>query len=157
MDEIRISLTVNGKTHHVTVDKATTLLEVIRDRLYLTGTKEGCGYGKCGTCTVVMNGEAVRSCIVKAVKADGADITTIEGISDGDRLHPIQVAFLEAYAVQCGFCIPGIIMSLYALFNKKKDAPPDEIKELLNRHFCRCTGYENISRAAMLAQQKLIH
>ncbi len=155
MDEIKISLTVNGKTHRIVVDKATTLLEVIRDRLYLTGTKEGCGYGKCGTCTVVMNGEAVRSCIVKAVKADGAAITTIEGLAKGDRLHPIQEAFLEAYAVQCGFCIPGIIMALYALFNRKKDASQDEIKELLSRHFCRCTGYENISRAAVLAGQKL--
>lgn len=155
MEGTTITITVNGRKHSISVDKSTTLLEVIRDRLYLTGTKEGCGYGKCGTCTVVMNGEAVRSCIVKAAKADGADITTIEGLSEDDRLHPIQEAFIETYAVQCGFCIPGIIMTLYALLSARKDASKEEIGSALNRHLCRCTGYENISKAAILAQQKM--
>jgi aerobic carbon-monoxide dehydrogenase small subunit len=155
MDEIKISLTVNGKAHSLLVDKSTTLLSILRDRLDLTGAKLGCGYGKCGTCTVVMNGEEVRSCIVKAPKADGATVTTIEGLADARDLHPIQRAFIEAHAVQCGFCTPGIIMSLYALFTKDPKAPDDEVRSRLNTHLCRCTGYENIVRAARCAREKL--
>jgi aerobic carbon-monoxide dehydrogenase small subunit len=155
MEEIKISLTVNGKAHTLLVDRSATLLSILRDRLELTGAKLGCGYGKCGTCTVVMNGEAVRSCIVKAPKADGSTVTTIEGLATGMELHPIQRAFIEAQAVQCGFCTPGIIMTLYALFMKSPQAGDDEVRSRLNTHLCRCTGYENIVKAAWRAREKL--
>lgn len=155
MDEQAITINVNGNSHTINVDKSTTLLEVLRDTLDLTGAKLGCGYGKCGTCTVVVNGEAVRSCVSKAFKLDGANITTIEGLERDFVLHPIQTAFIEAAAVQCGFCIPGIIMTLYALFEKNVNAKDEEVHEKLNKHLCRCTGYENILRAARLAREKL--
>jgi aerobic-type carbon monoxide dehydrogenase small subunit (CoxS/CutS family) len=155
MEETTITLTVNGRTSSFSVDKDTTLLELLRDRLDLTGAKLGCGYGKCGTCTVVVNGEAKRSCIVKAARIDGATVLTIEGLSEGFTLHPIQEAFVEAYAIQCGFCTPGIVMTLYALYTKNPGADDATVKEQLNKHLCRCTGYENISRAALLAREKL--
>ena len=150
-----ISLKVNGKDYKVHVDDKTMLLDILREKLNLTGAKNGCGQGACGTCTVVMDGEAVRSCIVKAVKADGKEIITIEGLTDGVTLHPIQDAFIKAGAVQCGFCTPGYIMSLYALFNKNPDAPDEEIKKILEKHLCRCTGYETIWEAAKLAQKMM--
>ncbi|MEQ8168766.1 MAG: (2Fe-2S)-binding protein [Candidatus Eremiobacterota bacterium] len=150
-----ISLKVNGRDYKVHVDDKTILLDVLREKLNLTGAKNGCGQGACGTCTVVMDGEAVRSCIVKAIKADGKEIVTIEGLTDGVTLHPIQDAFIKAGAVQCGFCTPGYIMSLYALFNKNPDAPDEEIKKILEKHLCRCTGYETIWEAAKLAQKMM--
>jgi carbon-monoxide dehydrogenase small subunit len=150
-----ISLKVNGITHTFDIDGKTTLLEILRDRLNLTGAKLACGYGKCGTCTVVMNGSAIRSCITKAVKANGAEVLTIEGLEKDCRLHPIQEAFIESGAVQCGFCTPGIIMTLYALLSKNPDASGDEIRTALNEHLCRCTGYENIIRGALLAREKM--
>ncbi|MDQ7827260.1 MAG: (2Fe-2S)-binding protein [Candidatus Eremiobacteraeota bacterium] len=155
MDESKVTITVNGTARSFLVDKATTLLEILRDHLNLTGAKEGCGYGKCGTCTVVMNGEAVRSCIVKAVKADGASVTTIEGVTDGYTLHPIQEALIEAGAIQCGFCTPGIVMTLHALLAKNPDIPDGELKQALNGHLCRCTGYESILKAGFLAREKM--
>ncbi len=150
-----ISLKVNGRDYKVHVDDKTILLDVLREKLNLTGAKNGCGQGACGTCTVVMDGEAVRSCIVKAIKADGKEIVTIEGLTDGVTLHPIQDAFIKAGAVQCGFCTPGYIMSLYALFKKNSDAPDEEIKKILEKHLCRCTGYETIWEAAKLAQKMM--
>ncbi len=150
-----ISLKVNGRDYKVHVDDKTMLLDVLREKLNLTGAKNGCGQGACGTCTVVMDGEAVRSCIVKAIKADGKEIITIEGLADGVTLHPIQDAFIKAGAVQCGFCTPGYIMSLYALFKKNPDAPDEEIKKILEKHLCRCTGYETIWEAAKLAQKMI--
>ena len=150
-----INLKVNGETHSIQIDETTTLLEILRDRLNLTGAKLACGYGKCGTCTVVMNGKAVRSCVTKAKKAEGAEILTIEGLEEGFRLHPIQEAFIEGGAVQCGFCTPGIIMTLYALFTENPKIPENELREQLNRHLCRCTGYENILQSALLAQKKM--
>lgn len=158
MDEslTRIKINVNGVTHELDVDKKISLLSVLRDTLELTGAKLGCGYGKCGTCTVIVNGEAVRSCVAKAFKLDGASIITIEGLEKEFKLHPIQEAFIEAGAVQCGFCTPGIIMTLYELFEKNINANDDEIFEKLNKHLCRCTGYENILKAAHLARKKII-
>jgi carbon-monoxide dehydrogenase small subunit len=150
-----ISLKVNGRDYRVHVDDNTMLLDVLREKLNLTGTKNGCGQGACGTCTVVMDGEAVRSCIVKAIKADGKEILTIEGLADGVTLHPIQEAFVRAGAVQCGFCTPGYIMTLYALFKKNPDASDEEIKKILEKHLCRCTGYETIWEGAKLAQKMM--
>ena len=150
-----IGLKVNGKDYRVHVDDKTMLLDVLREKLNLTGAKNGCGQGACGTCTVVMDGEAVRSCIVKAIKADGKEIVTIEGLADGVTLHPIQEAFINAGAVQCGFCTPGYIMTLYALFKKNPDASDEEIKTILEKHLCRCTGYETIWEGAKLAQKMM--
>lgn len=156
MEEQIISFTLNSMPVKAKIDKKTTLLEVIRNVFGLTGTKEGCGYGKCGTCVVVMNGKAVKSCIVKAEKAEGAQIATVEGVADGFRLHPIQQALIEGGAVQCGFCTPGIIMTLKALFDGNVHAGREEIEKALKGHLCRCTGYETILESALLAQQKLL-
>ena len=152
-----ITLTVNGIKHTVVCTGKESLLEILRDHLDLMGTKEGCGYGACGTCTVVVNGEAVKSCVLRGKdKLDGIEVTTIEGLADRDgTLHPIQKAFLEAGAVQCGFCTPGFIMRLYALFSNTPTASQEEIRDALSGHLCRCTGYEAIWEASLLAQQKL--
>ncbi|KPK46183.1 MAG: hypothetical protein AMK74_01060 [Nitrospira bacterium SM23_35] len=151
-----ITLTVNGSLHTVEIEEGrVTLLDVLREKLDLTGAKLGCGVGQCGSCTVIMNGEAVTSCTVLAKNADGAEILTVEGLSDGYTLHPIQEAFIEAGAVQCGFCTPGLIMRTYDLLTKKPDASNEEIVEALNKHLCRCTGYETILEAVKLAQRKM--
>jgi carbon-monoxide dehydrogenase small subunit len=151
-----ITLTVNGNRHTIEIEEGrVTLLDVLRDELELTGTKLGCGVGQCGSCTVIMDGEAITSCTVLAKKADGAEILTIEGLSDGYTLHPIQDAFMETGAVQCGFCTPGLIMRTYHLLTNNPGASEKEILEALNRHLCRCTGYEPILEAVKLAQKKL--
>lgn len=155
MEEKIINFKLNGRNIKVMADEKTTLIYVIRELLGLTGTKEGCGYGKCGTCTVIMNGKTVKSCIVKAFKADGADITTIEGVADGFKLHPIQTALIEGGAVQCGFCTPGIVMTLKAIFEENLYVTEEEIKKALKSHLCRCTGYETIIKSALLAQKKM--
>jgi len=151
----QIDIKVNGSSYKLEVDDNETLLDVLRDRLDLTGAKNGCGYGTCGACTVVMDGKAVRSCVLKHPKYNGKEIITIEGISDGHKLHPVQEAFIEAGAVQCGFCSPGYIMSLYALYNENLEASDEEIKKILEKHLCRCTGYETIWEAAKMAQKKM--
>lgn len=152
-----IRLTVNGIASAAAVEEGrVTVLELLRDGLGLTGTKQGCGVGQCGACTVVMNGEAVTSCTVPARKAEGAEIITIEGLADGYRLHPLQQAFLDAGAVQCGFCTPGLIMRAYALLTARPKASKKEILASLDRHICRCTGYESIL-AAVLQAQKAMH
>jgi len=152
-----ITLTVNGVQHTVTCTGKERLLEILRDRLDLTGAKEGCGYGACGSCTVVVNGEAVKSCVLRGKeKLDGIEVTTIEGLADRNgTLHPVQKAFLEAGAVQCGFCTPGFIMRLYALFSKNPAASEEQIREALSEHLCRCTGYEAIWEASLLARKRL--
>jgi len=152
-----IRLTVNGMKHTVAYAGKESLLEILRDHLELTGAKEGCGYGACGSCTVVVNAEAVTSCTLKGKeKLEGIEVVTIEGLADPDGdLHPIQKSFLEAGAVQCGFCSPGFIMRLYALFTKNPDASEEMIREELSKHLCRCTGYEAIWEAALRAQKKL--
>lgn len=151
-----ITLRVNGIQHTVTIeDGRIMLVDVLRDKLGLTGTKVGCGAGHCGTCTVIMNGDAVTSCIIPAVKADGADILTIEGLANGYKLHPIQEAFIEAGAVQCGFCTPGLIMRTYDLLTKNPRPSEEEIMSAVNKHLCRCTGYEAILDAIRVAQEKM--
>jgi len=150
-----VTFTVNGIERTVAAQPARFLLDVLRDELHLTGAKRGCDNGTCGTCVVVLDGRAVKSCNVPVEKLDGTTVLTVEGLSDGKTLHPIQQALIEAGAVQCGFCIPGIAMELYALFEEELDATEDRIRRALNRHLCRCTGYEAIWEGALLAQERM--
>lgn len=142
-----ITLKVNGDLFPVRVEHRRTLLEVLREELGLTGSKEMCNKGDCGACTVIMDGKAVLSCMTLAVEAEGKDILTIEGLSDGFRLHPIQEAFVDHGAIQCGYCTPGFIMSTKALLDKNPNPTEDEIKEGISNHVCRCTGYVHIIEA----------
>ncbi len=140
-----ILFTVNGDQVKVDVDPQWTLLYVIREVLELTGTKEGCGYGECGACTVIVDGRAVNSCLYPIMEVEGRNVTTIEGLASKDgRLHPIQQAFVDEGAVQCGFCTPGMIMSAKALLDEKPQPTEDEIKESIEGNLCRCTGYVKI-------------
>ncbi len=150
-----LRLKVNGKSYTIRVKASATLLDVIREELGLTGAKEGCGVGECGACTVIMGDKAVNACIVLAVEARGKEITTIEGLADGDKLHPIQEAFVEAGGMQCGFCTPGMILSTKVLLEKNKDPSDDEIRRGLSGNFCRCTGYTKIFESVRAAAQKM--
>jgi len=152
---MRIRLTVNGRTTRAAVDPETRLLDLLRETLGLTGTKEGCGEGECGACTVLLDGRPVNSCLVLAASVDGKDVVTIEGLADGNRLHPIQQAFVDAGGVQCGFCTPGFIMSTYALLRENPQPTDDEIRTALEGNLCRCTGYERILAAVRLAADRL--
>jgi len=149
----KISFTINGEHCSVEIEEEMMAIHVIRDILDLTGTKLGCDNATCGTCVIVMNGKAVKSCNTPASKMQGADILTIEGMAKGMELHPIQKAIAESGAVQCGFCIPGIVMELHALLESKPDAGETELANALNKHLCRCTGYEPIRDGALIAQQ----
>ena len=151
-----LNFVVNQKKYHLSVDSSDSLLTILREKLQLMGTKNGCNQGHCGACTVVKNVKAVKSCLIKVKRLENADITTIEGISDNYDLHPIQEAFIEKDAVQCGFCSSGYIMELYALFNDNLDATEIEIRKALEGHLCRCTGYKPILEAALLSQKKLL-
>lgn len=155
MSRRTISLTVNGLPYEVDVKPNRTLLDVLREDLGLLGTKCGCGEGECGACTVLMNGESVTSCLVPAIQADKANITTIEGLSEGDKLHPIQEAYVEAGAVQCGFCTPGFVISTLVLLRKYPDPTEEQIREGLAGNLCRCTGYQKIFDAVRLAAKKM--
>ena len=152
MKQIRI--TVNGKIHELQVRPWVTLLEVLRDELGLTGTKEGCGLGECGACTVIMDGKTVNSCLVLAPEADEKEIITIEGLAQGDKLHPIQEAFMEQGGLQCGFCTPGIILSTKALLDENPRPTDEEIRKGIAGNFCRCTGYTKIFDSIKAAAQK---
>ncbi len=140
----QIRLMVNGESHELSVPPWRTLLEVIREDLGLTGTKEGCSLGECGACTVIMDGKAVNSCLVLAAEADGKQIVTIEGLADGNKLHPIQQAFVEHGGLQCGFCTPGMIMSAKALLDETPTPTEEEIRRGIAGNLCRCTGYTKI-------------
>ncbi len=146
-----LTLTVNGDLYRLSVPAHYTLLRVIRERLALTGTKNGCEAGECGACTVLLNGEPVNSCLVLAPEADGAEIVTVEGLAGDDRLDPIQEAFIESGATQCGFCTPGILITARALLDRNPDPSEDEIRAALVGNLCRCTGYLRIIRAIRLA------
>ena len=150
----QISITVNGKTYELHVKPWATLFEVIRDELGLTGTKEGCGIGECGACTVIMDGKTVNSCLVLAPEADGKEILTIEGLAQGDKLHPIQEAFMEQGGLQCGFCTPGIIISTKALLDENPKPTDEEMRRGLAGNFCRCTGYTKIFESVKAAAQR---
>ncbi len=150
-----ISLRVNGELFRVEVDEETSLLDVLRDQLHLTGTKKGCGEGLCGSCTVIVNGKAVRSCTYKAVKADGASVETIEGLAREGKLHPLQKAFIDYGAIQCGFCTPGMIMSAKALLDQNPNPSDEEIIRAIQPNLCRCTGYSSIVRAIKAAASEI--
>jgi len=146
-----IKLRVNGEEREVTVEPRQTLLDTLRYDLGLTGTKEGCGDGNCGSCTVLLDGQPVNSCLVFAVEAEGKDITTIEGLCQGDKLHPLQQAFIGEGAVQCGFCTPGVILSAKALLDANRHPTENEVRMAIAGNLCRCTGYDKIVRAILRA------
>jgi carbon-monoxide dehydrogenase small subunit len=147
----QIALTVNGRARSIQIEPHHTLLEVLRDDLGLTGTKECCLVGECGACTVLVNDVSVDSCLVLAVEADGASITTVEGLASGDRLHPLQAAFLETGAAQCGFCIPGQLVAAHALLTLHPHPTRAEVEDGLAGNLCRCAGYGQIIDAVLLA------
>ncbi len=155
MKEVTISFKLNGKDYTFTVPANMTLLQIIRDKVKLTGTKRGCDKGECGACTVIFNGKIVDSCLVLAPKVDGANITTVEGIGTFDNPHQIQKAFVEEGAVQCGFCTPGFVVSSYALLSNNPKPTEEEIREGLSGNLCRCTGYIKIIEAVKKASEEL--
>jgi len=149
----KINFTINRDSVTLEVDPEWMLIDVIREMLDLTGTKRGCDNATCGTCVVVLNGRAIKSCNTPVKKAAGCEILTVEGLSQGRILHPVQKALAESGAVQCGFCTPGIVMEIYALLEKNPNASHQEIFNALNKHLCRCTGYEPIRDGALIAQK----
>jgi len=155
MNKLTIELTINNKKRKVETTTSTRLLDLIRDDLRLTGTKEGCGKGECGACTVIMNGELVASCLILAPQAGGAVITTIEGVGDDKCLDPVQEAFIETGAVQCGFCTPGMILAAKKLLEQNPHPTKEEIKRGISGNLCRCTGYQKIFDAIKLAANRL--
>lgn len=155
-EEMLISVTVNGNHYEKLIPARLLLSDFLRHDLHLTGTHVGCEHGVCGCCTVLLNGEAVRSCLMLAVQADGMAITTIEGMAGTkSELHPIQQAFLEKHGLQCGFCTPGIIISVHAMLRENPDPTEEEIRHGLSGNLCRCTGYQNIVEAVKLAAVRL--
>ena len=150
----KINLTVNGEAVSVEVEDHWTLLEVLRERLALTGTKKGCGMGECGACTVLLDGKPVTSCLVLAREADGCNVRTIEGEADGEQLSALQQAFIDKGAIQCGFCTPGMIMSARALLMRNPDPDEDTIKTAIEGNLCRCTGYVPIVDAILEAARR---
>ena len=155
MHRVPVAMRINGMQIEAQVDAAQTLLHFIREEAGLTGTKSGCENGECGACTVLMNGIPVRSCIILAAEADGADILTVEGLADDEGLHPLQQAFIEHSAVQCGFCIPGILMAAKAMLDKHPDPSEEDVLEALGGHLCRCGGYSAMSQAVRTAAKAL--
>ncbi len=149
-----VTTTINGDTHEFLCEPRQTLLEVLRDVLDMTGTKEGCSNGNCGTCTVIMNGRPVNACLVLGLEAEGAELRTIEGVATGTHLDEVQTAFLEGAALQCGICTPGFIMQSEALLEQNPNPTEDEIRFFLAGNLCRCTGYDKIVRAVQAAAEK---
>ncbi|MEM4724794.1 MAG: (2Fe-2S)-binding protein [Candidatus Hadarchaeum sp.] len=154
--KIQIRLNVNGKDYEVEVKPHWTLLQVIRDQLGLTGTKYGCGTGECGACTVLIDGKPMTSCLVLAASAEGRKIVTIEGISSDGKLHPIQEAFIEEGAIQCGYCTPGMILTAKALLEKNPHPTEEEVRRAIDGNLCRCTGYVKIVKAILKASKRMV-
>ena len=150
-----IKLKVNKETMEIAVDPHRTLLEVIREQLNLTGTHKGCDEGECGACTVLMNGKPVTSCLILAVEAEGKEITTIEGLAEGQILHPLQESFVNHGGIQCGFCTPGMILTAKAFLDENSDPTPEEVKKALSGNLCRCTGYTQIIESVLDAAKEL--
>lgn len=155
---LSISLTINGQSHSLSLDDPrVTLLDLLRERLDLTGTKKGCDRGQCGACTVLVDGRRINSCLTLAASLDGAQITTIEGLANGDTLHPVQAAFIACDGFQCGFCTPGQIMSAVGLIAEGKAGDdPERIRELMSGNICRCAAYQGITEAVLQAQAALV-
>ena len=154
-DKLKVKITVNGTPYEREVEPRLLLSDFIRHDLGLTGTHVGCEHGLCGACTVLMDGEAVRSCILFTVMADGADIKTVESLGTMEKMHPIQEAFQEKHALQCGFCTPGFLMTTVEYLGKNPNPTAEEAREAIDGNFCRCTGYENIVEAVQLAAKKI--
>jgi carbon-monoxide dehydrogenase small subunit len=154
-DKIHVSLDVNGSEHTVTIEPRRTLADVLRDDCHLTGTHIGCEHGVCGACTILVDDKPVRSCLMFGVQAEGKKIRTVEGLADGDTLHPLQQAFWENHGLQCGFCTPGFLMLAAGALQESPDMSDEEIKEVLSSNLCRCTGYQNIIKAVRLAAAEM--
>jgi carbon-monoxide dehydrogenase small subunit len=155
MDELAVSISVNGTKHRAFVEARKTLADFLREDCGLTGTHLGCEHGVCGACTVLLDGEAVRSCLLFAVQAEGAEVTTIEGLTPVDGLSVVQQAFREAHGLQCGFCTPGMVVSAHALLREHPRPSEEEIREGLSGNLCRCTGYQGIIEAVTIAARRL--
>jgi carbon-monoxide dehydrogenase small subunit len=152
---ITINTKINGQPVSASADPSTSLLELLRDTLEMKGSKLCCNTGECGACTVIYNGKPINSCVTLAADANGAEITTIEGLADGGKLHPVQQAFIDTGAVQCGYCTPGYIMSVKALLDRTTEPTAEDIEEAVSGNICRCTGYNKIVDAIHLAASKL--
>lgn len=150
-----ITLFVNNKEYEIAVAPNETLAQVLREDLNLLGTKEGCGIGDCGACTVILDGRPVNSCLVLAVQANGGQVSTIEGVAEGQTLHPLQQAFVDRGAIQCGFCTPGMVLSAKSLLDKNPDPSEYEIREAISGNLCRCTGYQKIVEAVKAASENM--
>ena len=153
-NSVTIRFTINGEKKQLDIPAGFTALELIRDRLELKGTKEGCGIGECGACTIVVDGRAVNACLMFAAQLDGCEIDTVEGLDQSGELHPIQAAFAEKHAVQCGFCTPGLLMSTRALLARHPRPNRSEIVKAISGNLCRCTGYHSIMEAVEIAAEK---
>lgn len=155
-DEVRIiHLSVNGTDYAISVEPRLTLADAVRERCGLTGTHLGCEHGVCGACTVLLDGLPVRSCLLFAVQCEGSEISTVEGLSDGTSLHPLQQAFWEHHGLQCGFCTPGFLMLAVGALAENPDPTDDEMREILSSNLCRCTGYQNIVSAVKAAAEQM--
>lgn len=157
MNRIEMTLEVNGRQRDIHVEPNQTLLEILREDLGLIGAKEGCGSGDCGACTVLVDDEAMCSCLLLAVEAEERQITTIEGLVPAGEIHPVQRAFIECGALQCGFCTPGMVLSTVALLRRSPQPTEDEIRDALAGNLCRCTGYDKIVRAVQVAAAEAVH
>ena len=155
MSKIHVTTTVNGDEAEFLCEPRETLLDCLRDKLHMTGAKEGCGTGDCGACSVTVDGRLVCSCLMLGVEAEGKEITTIEGMADGDNLHPLQQKFIEHAALQCGICTPGILVAAKALLERNPDPTEEELRYWLAGNLCRCTGYDKIIRAVMDAAAEM--
>jgi len=154
-DKANITLTINGRAHKIAVEPRRTLADAIREDCGQTGTHIGCEHGVCGACTVIVDGAPVRSCLMFAVQADGKQIRTVEGLADGDRLHPMQQAFMDHHGLQCGFCTPGFLMLAVGVLEREPDISDADLLDVLSSNLCRCTGYQNIIKAVRAAAKEM--
>ena len=155
MLKMKIEFTLNNQDVTAEVESTERLIDLLRNKFNLTGTKEGCSIGECGACTILMNGKAVNSCLILAEQIEGAKIVTIEGIAEGEKLHPLQVNFMKTGAIQCGFCTPGMVISSYELLNENLEPTEEQIKEAIAGNLCRCTGYKQIIDAVKISAEQL--
>ena len=154
-DKQDITLTINGRDHNVSVDPRWTLADVIRDHCGQTGTHLGCEHGICGACTILVDDSPVRSCLMFGIQADGKKIRTVEGLANGDEYHPLQKAFIENHALQCGYCTPGFLMLATGILEAQPDISDDDLNDVLSSNLCRCTGYANIIKAVRIARDEM--